>query len=470
MSIIRDPEFSPDYTVPVVIVGGGACGLTAAISARQQGADVVVLERDAHPAGSTAMSYGGICGAGTAAQRRSRVQDQALWLMDDILGITKGQTDPGLARTIAENSGPTLDWLIEDLGFDLEVETQWSGLGHRVPRLHMPPGRSGEVLMGMLLSAAERAGVDILTQARVTSLIVDDEERVLGVRVERPGETENIGVEQLILASCGYGANEELINKHMPELEGAQYYGHEGNVGDALLWGQAIGAEVADLGAYQALGSLSSPGNLVIPHTLLIGGGVQVNASGNRFENELHDISGQALTILQQPDGICWIVYDERLHSEAHASFDEYKDAVSLGLAKSAGSWEGLAQQMRVPEEALAGAMTIVSECKSGVQKDAFGRDLENVEQLNAPFYAIKVTGALFHTQGGLCVDEKARVKRIDGGTFPNLFAGGGAARSVSGPSVWGYLPGMGLCTAVTLGKLAGEEAAANTLSQDRIE
>ncbi len=460
MGIIRKPDFTPDFSIPVVIAGGGACGLTAAIAAKRQGVDVVVLERDAHPAGSTAMSYGGICAADTVAQKKVGLSDTHEQFFDDILAITKGQTDPAHARTIAENAGPTLDWLTEDLGFDLDVEVQWAGLGHSQLRLHAPPGRSGEVLMGMLLSAVDREGVDVLTQARVTDLIVGLDDRILGVRVERPDGMEEFGCDQLILATCGYGGNEDLIRQYMPELENAQYYGHEGNVGDALLWGQELGAAVDDLGAYQALGSLSSPGNLVIPHTLLIGGGAQINKNGERFENELHDISGQALTILEQPDGEIWVVYDQTLHDEAQDRFEEYKTAVSLNLCKFASNWADLAQQMRVPADVLVRTMDSVTRYKQGDTSDPFGRPFTTDRQLEAPFYAIKVTGALFHTQGGLCVNGEARVVRADGSAFPNLFAGGGAARSVSGPSVWGYLPGMGICTAVTLGKLAGETAA----------
>lgn len=460
MSIIRDLNFSPEYSIPVVIAGGGATGLTAAIAARSKGVEVLVLERDAHPAGSTAMSYGGICAADTEAQKRAGVSDTAELLCEDILEITKGQTDPGLARLIAENCGPTVDWLIEDLGFNLEIEKQWSGLGHRETRLHMPPGRSGEVLMGMLLSAAENAGVDVLTQSRVCDLIVGDCDTVVGVRVETPDGVEAFGVGQLILATCGFGGNHDLVAEHMPEAKDAQYYGHEGNVGDALIWGQELGAEVGDLGAYQGLGSLSSPGNLVIPHTLLIGGGAQINQEGVRFENELHDISGQALTILDQPDGVCWIVYDQKLHDEAVVNFDEYKDAFKLNLTKQANTWAELAQQMKAPADALESTMLAFDGYKGGDCPDPQGRDLAGVRKLEAPFYAIKVTGALFHTQGGLCVDDKARVKKLGGGVFPNLYAGGGAARSVSGPSIWGYLPGMGLCTAVTLGRIAGLAAA----------
>jgi fumarate reductase flavoprotein subunit len=95
-----------------------------------------------------------------------------------------------------------------------------------------------------------------------------------------------------------------------------------------------------------------------------------------------------------------------------------------------------------------------------GERSDAFGRDFTGKPELRAPYYAVKVTGALFHTQGGLVVDGHARVLRNDGTPLPNLFAGGGAARGISGPSSWGYMAGNGLLTATTFGRLAGETAA----------
>ena len=93
-------------------------------------------------------------------------------------------------------------------------------------------------------------------------------------------------------------------------------------------------------------------------------------------------------------------------------------------------------------------------------EPDQFGRSFSGKTPLHPPFYAVKVTGALFHTQGGLEVDEHARVRRSSGGVMPNLYAGGGAARGISGPGADGYMAGNGLLTATTLGRLAGEHAA----------
>ena len=97
----------------------------------------------------------------------------------------------------------------------------------------------------------------------------------------------------------------------------------------------------------------------------------------------------------------------------------------------------------------------------AGKKKDPFGRDFTTRPPLKPPYRVVKVMGALFHTQGGLEVNKEMRVLRKDGTPFPNLFAGGGAARGLSGPADWGYLSGSGLMTATNMGRLAGEAAAA---------
>jgi fumarate reductase flavoprotein subunit len=452
------------FSVPLAIVGAGACGLTAALAAETcglLGESIWVFERDSSPSGSTAMSYGGICAAGSAEQNRMGVADSPAALYADIMAATRGETDPDLAQLIAREAGPAMDWLMGDIGLPLTLMTDWTGLGHSLPRLHAPESRSGRDLMGMLLTAVEARGIELVTEARVDTLYVDAaHERITGVGIDRRGDREDLGCDALVLASCGYGGNPELVRRYIPEMAGGSYYGHEGNTGDALQWGHALGAATADLGAYQALGSLATPHNVVIPHTLLIGGGVQVNAQGQRFEDELDNISGQALNILAQPGGYCWLIYDERLHQQALEGFQEYRDGSAYGVFRRADTIEELATGIQLPEQALVATLAELAASSAADGRDKFGRDFSNVAPLQAPFYAIKVTGALFHTQGGLCIDSDARVRRQAGGIIHNLYAGGGAARSVSGPGIWGYLPGMGLCTAVTLGRVAGRSAA----------
>jgi fumarate reductase flavoprotein subunit len=140
--------------------------------------------------------------------------------------------------------------------------------------------------------------------------------------------------------------------------------------------------------------------------------------------------------------------------------FDDYRDALEAGAVVVAPTVAELARLTGIHEAGLAATLADVERCVRGEQADAFGRDFTGKPVLQAPWRAVKVTGALFHTQGGLVVDPQARVLREDGQPLPNLLAGGGAARGVSGPASWGYLAGNGLLTATTFGRLAGTTAA----------
>ena len=128
---------------------------------------------------------------------------------------------------------------------------------------------------------------------------------------------------------------------------------------------------------------------------------------------------------------------------------------------READSIKALAATAKLPAEALSASMADAVAMQHGEKSDPLGRDFTANPPLSGPpWYAVRVCGALFHTQGGLVIDAHAQVQREDGGALPNLFAAGGTARSTSGPSDWGYIPAAGLFTAVTQGRLAGEAAA----------
>jgi fumarate reductase flavoprotein subunit len=116
---------------------------------------------------------------------------------------------------------------------------------------------------------------------------------------------------------------------------------------------------------------------------------------------------------------------------------------------------------MRVPVDIFAEEWRSVEPLKTHDEVDQYGRRFSAKQKLMPPYFAVKVTGALFHTQGGLVIDTMGRVKRKDGSLFPNLFAAGGAAVGISGSTAAGYLSGNGLLTATVLGRLAGQSAAA---------
>lgn len=452
--------------MPVVVAGAGACGLTASLAARDAGAEVLVLEADAQPAGSTAMSLGALCAAATREHRRHGIEDSPDRFFADIMAKTDGRADALLARTIAEESGPVVDWLHERHALPLELDFAWTGLGHAVPRLHQPPGRTGTELVTRLADAATRAGAEVLMQARVVALFADEHSRVRGVRIARPdGSTEDLGCDALVLATCGFGGNHSMIADHIPEMQNARYFGHESNKGEGILLGHALGGDLADMTAYQGLGTLAEPHAVIVPHPLLIEGGVLVNALGARFTHELANISGMCVPVLAQPGAVAWVIFDQARHLNAVTHSFEQRQLDESGAIRRADSPEELERACGLPSGSLQREFAEANAARDTGTADRFGRSFANLAPLAPPYCAIKVTGALFHTQGGLVVDHDAQVRRRSGERLPNLFAGGGAARSISGPEVTGYLPGAGLCMAVTLGRLAGRAAARVALS-----
>ncbi len=450
-----------DSHVPVLIIGAGACGLVAALAAREAGAEVLVVERDATPAGSTALSSGFIPAAQTRFQRAQGIADSPAQFAADVQRKNHGEADPHLVDAVCRASGPTLEWLADCHGIEFVLLEGFLYPGHSALRMHAVPGKTGAALMGALQRACTAAGVDLLTSARVTTLQADGDRRVRGVELERPdGAVEAVGCDALVLACSGFGGNPGLVKEHIPEIASALYFGHVGNQGDAVRWGIALGAAVKDLTAYQGHGSVATPHGILITWALVTEGGIQVNAEGRRFSNEHAGYSEQCLPVLEQPGGVAWTVYDERLH-RLGLEFEDYRQAHSLGAVKRGETVAALAAACGLPTSGLEATLGEVERYAAGETRDPFGRDFTTKSRLAPPYYGVKVTGALFHTQGGLVVDARGRVLDSHARPLPNLFAGGGAACGLSGAHVWGYLSGNGLLSAVTLGRLAGQSAAA---------
>lgn len=459
-SISRSSPGRIDARSDVVVIGAGACGLVAALRAQAEGAEVIVLERDASPSGSSSMSSGFVPAPATPYQRAAGVGDDSPERFEaDIVAKSKGRSAAHLARLAARTIGPALEWLGDEQGIEWIVLDDFLYPGHSRHRMHAVPEKTGSALLARLLSAVERAQIPIVTEARATRLFIGGGNRVDAVEVERPdGVTEIIGCGALILACNGFGGNGELVRRHIPEIAEALYYGHAGNTGDALAWGQALGARLEHLSGYQGHGSLAHPHGILISWALMSRGGIQVNIHGRRFSDESGGYSEQAVQVLAQPGGFAWNIYDERIHDFA-LSFPDYQQAVKAGAIRAAGNVAELAAAIGLPEAALRATLDEIETCRTGRQADPLGRDFTSLPALEPPFHAVRVTGALFHTQGGLMIDEAARVVAADGTLFPNLFAGGGAACGVSGPDVSGYLSGNGLLTAIAFGFLAGGNA-----------
>jgi fumarate reductase flavoprotein subunit len=354
-----------------------------------------------------------------------------------------------------------VEWLAERYGLPFSVVHDFSYPGHSARRMHGLPSRSGAELIDRLRQAVEAADIPILTEAAVEILYADPDGRVRGIGLLRPdGSTERIACRALVLACNGYGGNPELVRRHIPEMDGALYFGHPGNRGDAVLWGEALGAKLAFMSGYQGHGSVAHPHGILISWAVIMEGGVQVDRAGRRFSDESHGYSEQAAVVLAKAGGEAWDIFDERIAGIAR-QFEDFRNAEAAGAVIRAETVEKLAARTRLPAASLAETLAEVARLKAEGGRDGFGRNFSGSPPLQPPYCAVRVTGALFHTQGGLAVDASARVLREDGAALPNLLAAGGAAAGVSGSTAAGYLSGNGLLTATVLGRIAGQTAAA---------
>ncbi len=446
--------------VPLLIIGAGAAGICAALAAKEAGVEGVIIEQDAVPSGSTALSAGLIPAAGTRLQRAKGVADSPERFADDIRRKA-GDVDHAIVEVVSRGAAPLIEWLADRYAFPFELVENFNYPGHSALRMHGLPSRTGRELIDRLRHAAELREIVILNEAKAEKLFVDAHGGIHGVEIVRgDGTHECIGCQVLVLACNGYGGNPELVRRFIPEMAHALYFGHPGNRGDAVLWGEALGAELACLGAYQGHGSVATPQNILISWAVIMEGGFQVNVEGRRFCDETRGYSEQAAEVLRQPSGIAWNVFDARIAGVAR-QFEDFQNAEQAGAVLTAATIGEIATAMHVPSDVFAAELDRIETLKARGEIDRFGRRFSPEQRLSPPICAVKVTGALFHTQGGLAIDATGRVKRNNGTLFPNLFAAGGAAAGVSGPTAAGYLSGNGLLTATVLGRLAGEAATA---------
>jgi fumarate reductase flavoprotein subunit len=449
MSVLPTPSGEADLEVETLIIGAGCAGLVAALAAHENGQDVLVLERDAVPSGSTALSAGLIPAAGTAQQKAAGIADTPDLFAGDIMKKADGEPDPELVKALTEGSAEVIAWLTETHGLPFTLVDDFDYPGHSQRRMHGLPSRSGEALINALREACEAKEILIANERTVQTLFADGD-TIKGVLAVLPdGGEEHIACRRLILACNGFGGNTAMVRDLTPAIADALYFGHQGNQGDAIAWGKALGAQMADLGSYQGHGNVAHPHGILITWAVITQGGFQVNANGARFWDESQGYSEAARHVLAQPGGTAYAIFDTRIAAIAR-QFKDFQDAEAQGAVKKADTVEALAETLSMDSETLQASF----DSASGI--DTFGRTFDPSLALAPPYCAVKVTGALFHTQGGLKVDGNARVLRKDGTPLPNLFATGGAAGGVSGSSDSGYLSGNGLLSAAVLGHRAG--------------
>lgn len=449
-----------DAEVDVLVVGAGGCGLVAALAAARNGADVAIVEKLDRLGGNTVLSSGSIPAAGTRFQRAAGIQDDPARFAADLRRVTGEHDAENLVDVLAGISAEMVEWLVDDIGVDLELVTQYRHVGHSVNRLHAPPARRGRDLVDDLWNAVERLGIPVAFGNPVSTLLTEGEHVVGALTSSRDGTTTRLGANAVILASNGFGGNKALLRRFCPEIAEASYFGALGSEGEAIVWGEQLGAAFANLGAYQAHAGIAQPHGALVTWTVIEKGGFIIDASGCRFQDETRGYSAFGAAAMRRNSPI-FAIYDRRIRDATAAGQPEFQELVAHGGCQERPDIASLAALCGCPVEALRATLEAVERSSRGQAPDPLGRKHWGEAQLQSPYVVTRIAPAVFHTQGGLDVDGDGRVRRTDGSVIAGLYAGGGAAAGVSGRQGGaGYCSGNGLLGALGLGYLAGRHAA----------
>jgi flavocytochrome c len=470
-----------DYDVAVV--GSGAAGLAAALEASSSGASVLLVEGSGVIGGSSRLSSGVIMGAGTRYQKAAGIEDSAEALYTFYLSTNHWNVEPPVVRRLAEECGPMIDWL-GDVGVRFYEQIYFSG-DEPQARGHIAIGEGAAIVDALYAEVRRRDNIEIAMGRRVTTLLVEDG-RVAGVAVDNAGDRDELRAGAVVLALGGFGANERLLDEHLPVVRGLSgdffwYICADTSQGDAFALGQQVQAQI--LGRNRCQINVR-PNFAHLPDAYLPGWLVLVNADGHRFFNEMAPYSVTQPIFLSQPHPIHAIFDDDAKRAARPKSSAASKkvnipgadwedwvepvvdEMVEKGRVVKADSIAELAQVLGVPAANLQGTVDRYNADITTGRDSLYLKDASVLRPVaTPPFYAAEVRlTQLGLTSVGLRIDPAARVLATTTAPVGGLFAAGECTGGVLGDVYLGS--GNSLCNCLTFGRVAGRSAAAEAAAR----
>jgi flavocytochrome c len=443
----------------VVVVGGGLAGHCAAIELAEQGADVLLLEKEPAVGGSTVLSGGSFAFAGTELQRKNGIEDSSELLFDDLRKVGGFANDAALVRAYVDHQLDTYRWLA---GHGVTFDKIFLAAGQSVPRGHSRNPR--EVLDILAARAAATGRVRTRLSSPVRQLVrARDGAPVEGVQVDGAGRRHTIRAPRgVVLTSGGFSRSDVLLKLFAPSQAATQRAGGPGNTGDGLLMAWHLGAGMKDMGYIKGTFG-GHPGAGPGEHALMLPiyvGAIAVNARGERFidESKSYKLIGDA--VLKQPDAIGYQIFDQRIFEKGNPGIPTmaFQAKYALGQVISAPTLVELATKMGIDVEGLARTVASYNASVDDGRDREFGRDglgtsygkLAKIDQ--APFYAYPSKSVIVATYCGVAVDAQMRVRDVFDTVIPNLYAAGEIVGGLHGNA---YMTGSSLGKASIFGRIA---------------
>ena len=448
-----------DTETDVVIIGAGGAGLSAAVAARESGANVIVLEKMPIVGGNTNYATGGLNASETSIQEKMGISDSNAQYIEDTMVGGKNINDLALVTEMVEKSAETVDWLIK-LGADLTDVGKMAGSTNS--RTHRPTGGAavGAHLSAALEKAAKSVGADVRLNQEVTK-IINENGKAVGVVVSTKDGEYTIKAKAVIVATGGFGANPTLVESYKPELKGFGTTNHAGATGDALTWAKDFNAALTDIEQIQTHPTVVPVKNLMITEAVRGNGAIMINRDGNRFCTEMATRDVMSAAILEQTGGTAYLMFDTSIRKSLKA-IETY---ASQGLLTEGATVAELAKKLGIPEAALEKTVSDYNSYVANGNDPDFGRKASEMPRalVEGPYYVVEVGPAIHHTMGGLKINTKAEVIDTNGNVIPALYAAGEVTGGIHGAN---RLGGNAVADITVFGKIAGEQAAKYALGK----
>ena len=494
-----------EETVDVVVVGAGGAGMTAAITATDAGKKVIVVESQPIAGGNSVRSTGGMNAAKTPYQDKNEFKEAAgvektlataaekfadnatitalaatvksqwdayqanpqgyfdsveLMELDTLIG-GKGKNNPELVKTLAENSAAAIEWLAS---IGAEVKNVGAFGGASVKRIHRPVNADGKVtavgayIVPILEKNLQDRNVQFLFDTTANEIIMKDGKAVGIKATGKDGHKVTINAKSVVIATGGFGANAEMVEKYKPELKGFATTNAEGAQGQGIDMATAVGAATVDMDQIQIHPTvhIDEDGNAhLITEGVRGDGAILVNKEGKRFFDEVQTRDKVSAAEIQQTDGEAWLILDQKMVDGAAV----YQGYVNSGYAKTGKTIEELAKNINVDPATLAETMKNWAEIYANKVDPEFGRTSFSAENAldQAPYYAILVKPGIHHTMGGLKINTNTEVLNEKGEVISGLFAAGEVTGGIHGAN---RLGGTAVTDIIVFGQIAGENAA----------
>lgn len=435
----------------IVIIGAGGAGMTAAINAAQAGKDVILIEKMPYAGGNTTKATGGMNAAETHYQAEQGIEDSVEQFVQDTMEGGHNINDRDLVETMAENSAEGIDWL-DSIGAPLP-KVSFSG-GATNARIHAPEDGSGvgAYLVTSMLKKVDELDIDVMYNTKATELISKDG-TVTGVKAESNDTNYTIKAKAVILATGGFGNNEDMIVQYREDLKGTVTTSAPGITGDGIVMAEEVGADLVDIDQIQLHPTVEQKTSMLITESVRGDGAILVNQDGKRFTDELLTRDVVSAAELEQPGSYAYIIFDQRLREGLKAT-EKY---ISTGITVQGDTIEDLAEKIGVDPKTLSETLSSWNKYVADKNDPDFGRTTGMDHDLSqAPYYAIKIAPGIHHTMGGVHIDTSARVIDKDGNTIPGLFAAGEVVGGVHGGNRIG---GNAVADIVVFGKIASDSA-----------